>query len=86
MRNDLFFETRPLAKGRIRRVHRPLGRRVECVSGSLWVTQDGDLRDIVLKPGESFAFDHKGDALICALDDSSFLLLEACAPATALAH
>ena len=86
MRNDLIFDTRLLAKGSIRRVHRPIGRRVECVSGSLWVTQDGDLRDIVLKAGESFAFDHKGDALISALDDSSFLLLETCAPATALAH
>lgn len=86
MRNDLIFDTRLLAKGRIRRVHRPVGRRVECVTGSLWITQDGDLRDIVLTAGESFAFDHQGDALISALDDSSFLLLETCAPATALAH
>ena len=86
MRNDLIFDTRQLAKGRIRRVHRPVGRRIECVSGSLWITQDGDPRDIVLSAGESFAFDHKGDALISALDDSSFLLLETCAPATAFAH
>ncbi len=86
MRNDLIFDTRLLTKGRIRRVHHPVGRRVECVTGSLWITQDGDLRDIVLAAGESFVFDHKGDALISALDDSSFLLLEACAPATALAH
>jgi len=83
MRNDLIFDTRPLAKGRIRRVHRALGRRIECVTGSLWVTQDGDPRDIVLAAGESFAFDHRGDALISALDDSSFLLLETCAPAAA---
>jgi hypothetical protein len=86
MRNDLFLDTRLLAKGRIRRIQRPLGRRVECVSGSLWITQDGDPRDIVLAPGESFAFDHKGDALISALDDASFLLLESCAPAIAAAH
>ena len=83
MRNDLIFDTRPLAKGRIRRVHQALGHRVECVSGTLWVTQDGDPRDIVLGPGESFAFDHRGDALISALDDARFLLLETCAPATA---
>ena len=83
MRNDLMFDTRPLAKGRIRRVHHPLGRRVECVSGALWVTQDGDPRDIVLTAGDSFAFDQRGDALISALDDSRFLLLETCAPAAA---
>ena len=76
MRNDLIFDTRPLAKGGIRRVHHPLGRRVECVSGALWVTQDGDPRDIVLSPGDSFAFDQRGDALISALDDARFLLLE----------
>ena len=83
MRNDLIFDTRPLARGRIRRVTRALGQRVECVSGTLWVTQDGDPRDIVLRAGDSFAFDHRGDALISALDDASFLLLEACAPAAA---
>lgn len=83
MRNDLIFDTRPLAKGRIRRVHHPLGQRIECVSGTLWVTQDGDPRDIVLAAGESFAFDRRGDALVSALDDARFLLLETCAPAAA---
>ena len=83
MRNDLMFDSLPLAKGRIRRVRRPLGRRVECVTGALWVTQDGDPRDIVLSPGDSFVFDQRGDALISALDDARLLLLETCAPATA---
>ena len=83
MRNDLMFDSRPLAKGQIRRVHRSLGHRVECVSGALWVTQDGDPRDIVLTPGDSFAFDQRGDALISALDDARFLLLETCVPAPA---
>ena len=80
MRNDLMLDSKTLAKGRIRRVHHPLGQRVECVSGALWVTQDGDTRDIVLEPGESFDFDHRGDALISALDDSRFLVLSICRP------
>ena len=83
MRNDLMLDSNLLAKGRIRRVHRPVGRRVECLNGTLWVTQDGDSRDIVLEPGDSFTFDHRGDALISALDDSRLLLLETCAPAAA---
>ena len=83
MRNDLLLDSRTLAKGRIRRVHHALGHRVECVSGALWITQDGDPRDIVLEPGGSFAFDLRGDALISALDDSRFLLLETCVPASA---
>jgi hypothetical protein len=80
MDNDLMFDSKVLGKGRIRRVHYPLGQRVECVTGALWVTQDGDPRDIVLAPGDSFDFDHRGDALISALDDSRFLLLESCRP------
>ena len=47
------------------------------------MTQDGDPRDIVLSPGDSFVFDQRGDALISALDDSRLLLLETCAPAAA---
>ena len=80
MRNDLMLDSKTLTKGRIRRVHQPIGQRVECLTGALWVTQDGDPRDIVLEPGESFAFDHRGDALISALSDSRFLLLSVCAP------
>ena len=85
MNNDLILDSRSLARGRIRRVRqtRAFGRSVECLSGSLWITQDGDRRDIVLAPGECFAFDRPGDALISALDDSRFLLHEACPPAAA---
>ncbi len=83
MRNDLMLDSRALDKGRIRRVHHALGQRVECVSGTLWITQDGGLRDIVLTAGDSFSFDRRGDALISALDDSRFLLLETCKPSSA---
>ncbi len=75
MNNDLISGTEKMAKGSIRRVHAALGRRVECLGGVLWVTQDGDCRDIVLESGEAFAFDRAGDALISALADSRYLLL-----------
>ncbi len=78
MNNDLMLLGAPaLAKGTIRRVHAAHGRRVECVAGSLWITQDGDSRDVVLGPGEAFEFDRHADALISALADSRYLLLEA---------
>ena len=47
---------------------------------SIWITQDGDLRDIVLEAGEAFDFDRGGDALLSAFADSRYLLLDACAP------
>jgi Protein of unknown function (DUF2917) len=76
MNNDLISGTRVLGKGRIRHVHAWQGRRVELLSGSLWITQDGDRRDIVLKAGEAFDFDRRGDALLSAFDDSRYLLLD----------
>ena len=77
MNNDLNNGARQLGKGHIRHVHGDKGRRVELLSGSLWITQDGDLRDVVLAPGEAFAFDRRGDALLSAFADSRYLLLDA---------
>ena len=80
MNQDLINGSRSLDKGRIRRVHADKGRRVECLSGSLWITQDGDPRDIVLGAGEAFDFDRRGDALLSAFDDSRYLVLDGCGP------
>ena len=80
MDQDLINGARSLDKGRIRHLHAAQGRRVECLSGSLWITQDGDRRDIVLAAGEAFEFDRRGEALLSAFDDSRYLLLDACPP------
>ncbi len=80
MDQDLINGARSLDKGLVRHVHSEPGRRVECLSGSIWITQDGDLRDVVLTAGEAFEFDRRGDALLSAFADSRYLLLDACAP------
>lgn len=79
MNQDLINGMRTLEQGRMRHVHAETGRRLECLSGSIWITQDGDLRDIVLAAGEGFDFDRRGDALLSAFADSRYLLLDACA-------
>lgn len=48
-----------------------IGHAVVCHSGSLWVTQQRDARDIVLRAGESFALDRKGLVLVQALEHSA---------------
>ena len=53
------------------------GDRIECVGGVLWITQDGDPRDIVLQDGDAFDFDRAGDALLSAFADSRYLVLDA---------
>ena len=77
MNNDLILGAHVLAKSRVRRVPASRGRRVECLSGCLWITQDGDPRDVVLNSGDAFEFDRNG-AILSALDDSRYVLLDAC--------
>ena len=55
-----------LADGAHARMRDALGWRVTAAGGALWITQDGDLRDVVLEAGESFAFDRPA-ALVSAL-------------------
>jgi hypothetical protein len=43
------------------------GWAVRALSGILWITQDGDSRDIVLEAGQSFVLDRNGIALLTPL-------------------
>jgi DUF2917 family protein len=52
------------------------GTRVECRSGSLWITQDRDLTDYVLGPGQTLELEHDGDAIVFALMQSELVLNE----------
>lgn len=53
----------------------PLGRRIDCIDGTLWVTQDRDARDVLLEPGESFVFDRPHRAIVQALGAGAALAL-----------
>lgn len=50
-------------------MHAACGWTVHAKSGTVWITQDGDLRDIVLEAGESFVLDRDREALLSSLDD-----------------
>lgn len=49
------------------------GERIECQTGELWITQDGDPRDIVLGPRQCFTLDRSGNAVVSALKDAAFV-------------
>ncbi len=74
--NDLNTAAISLRKGDIHRLRDRRGHRIEALSGTLWVTIDNDLRDIVLEVGEGFDIGGSGDALVSALADARFVLLE----------
>lgn len=46
----------------------PYGATIDCLTGSVWVTLDNDLRDVVLGPGQSFRVDSNQRVLVQALD------------------
>ena len=58
------------------RVYDPLGARVECVRGELWITQDQDLEDHFLSTNDALVLDRRGLALIHAQEPSEVVLVE----------
>jgi len=48
------------------------GDRISCISGSLWVTQEGDLKDYVLNSGQNFWVARPGTVVVQALQNSQF--------------
>jgi hypothetical protein len=51
-----------------------LGASIRCTRGSLWITQHGDPRDVVLAPGERFTIDRGGVAVVTPLADSALVI------------
>ena len=63
----------PLAHKTTLRVPDAAGLEITCTSGSLWLTLDGDLRDIILSAGsndDTFRTSEHRVALVYALADS----------------
>lgn len=61
---------RRLAHRGIASLPEALGRRIDCESGCLWITHDGDPREVVLATGESYVSPIPGRVLVYALEAS----------------
>ena len=46
------------------------GAEVEVLTGRVWLTMDGDIRDIVLPPGDAHTIERDGLTIINALEPS----------------
>ena len=71
--------TRPgiqeLATNRILEIKQASGVTIECLEGSVWVTLDGEMRDVILAAGHSFNVDRNQRTLIQALDTARVRLI-----------
>lgn len=56
------------------RINEACGWTVHAVAGTLWITQDGDMRDIVLEAGDSFILDRDRTALLSPLNEAQVSL------------
>ena len=75
-----------LAKAATKRIPDPAGLEITCTSGSIWITLEGILHDVILTAGTSddtFVTRSHRSALIYALGDSQIVVS---APAVAATH
>lgn len=83
MNIDMTRSTIHLARDGLISIRGAQDTRIFCQSGSLWLTLEGDIRDVVLEPGESHAIGNGGLAVITALRPSVALLTQEPPPAAA---
>ena len=51
-----------------------IGARVQVRRGSVWITQDGDGRDVMIGQGDGFTLDRPGLAIVHALEPAEVAL------------
>ena len=56
-------------------VRNPMGVTVECIHGSLWLTHDGDCKDIILEAGQRYSNATRGRLLVHALEPAQVRLV-----------
>ncbi len=74
MNTDLNLSSNVLARHGLQRVVDGKGTLVQCLGGTLWLTQEGDPRDIVLEAGQEALIDRDGVSLLFAMSDARFVL------------
>jgi nitroreductase len=63
-----------LAQGNLLRIEEGPGVLVTVTDGEVWLTEEREARDIVLRKGESFRLQQRGLALVYALQPSHMTL------------
>lgn len=71
-RKDEVYE---LGRSQYLRLRNGKGTTVRVVTGTLWVTQDGDARDVILEPGDDFVIDCTALSVLAPLGEMQVRLV-----------
>jgi hypothetical protein len=65
-----------LANGELLNIGRKPGAVIRVEEGALWLTQERDITDYVLQAGETKRLEGRGAAILFALEDARFQVIE----------
>lgn len=60
-----------LQRGKLLRILGGAGSTVTAHAGSVWITEEASLRDVVLRPGQTLKLRRSGLALVEAISDAA---------------
>jgi ferric-dicitrate binding protein FerR (iron transport regulator) len=63
-----------LAKGTLQSIADARGTSVQCLQGAIWLTQQGEARDLVLEAGDQVMIERNGTSIVFALADARFVM------------
>ena len=72
--SHLVFDTFPLARGTQLRLQDARGTLVYARGGEMWLTQEGERRDVFLRAGQGFRIERDGATVISALRTGSLAI------------
>jgi hypothetical protein len=75
MQIEISSSTFTLTPSSVLAVQDGAGTRILCRTGSLWVTQEGEVKDSVVRAGEVLTIRRPGRTVISALEAASLMLM-----------
>lgn len=72
--NEAIRHALRLPQGNLLRIDEGKGLLVSVTRGEVWLTEEGELRDIVLRGGDSFRLERDGRSLIYAFEPAELAL------------
>lgn len=76
MDSNLRYAVTEIGRGHYLRLSDVAGRSIAVFRGRVWITQEGDRRDVFAGPGDTFHVDRPGLVLVEALEHASLIVLE----------